>query len=101
LANLDLIRRCQQGDVHGFSGLYVLYGKKALTTAALISGSRGIAEDIVQEAFIQCFNRIKELHDPDRFDPWFYRILVRTGWNMAKKHVQAIPWFESWNRAVM
>jgi RNA polymerase sigma-70 factor (ECF subfamily) len=57
----------------------------------LISGSRGIAEDIVQEAFIQAFSRIKDLHDPARFELWFYRILMRTGWCMAKKQAQAVP----------
>jgi RNA polymerase sigma-70 factor (ECF subfamily) len=91
LVNSDLIKRCQQGDLHSFSELYALYSKKALATAALISGSRGIAQDIVQEAFIQCFDRIKDLHDPERFDPWFYRILVRTGWGMVKKQAHAVP----------
>jgi RNA polymerase sigma-70 factor (ECF subfamily) len=91
LVNLELIRRCQEGDAHAFSELYALYGKKALATTALISGNRGIAEDIVQEAFIQCFSRIKDLHDPARFELWFYRILVRTGWSMAKKQAQAVP----------
>ncbi len=91
MANLELLRRCQQGDAHAFSELYALYGKKALATTALISGNKGIAEDIVQEAFIQAFSRIKDLHDPARFEFWFYRILVRTGWSMVKKQAQVVP----------
>ncbi len=86
----ELIERCQRGDAAGFSQIYSLYGKNALGTAYLISGHKGIAEDIVQETFIQCFLCIKKLQTPEAFDVWFYKILLRTGRRMVKRHNQVI-----------
>ena len=82
----DLIKRCQMGDLGSFSELYHLHRKKALGTAYLISNQKGIAEDIVQESFIECFKKIQTIKNPEAFEAWFYKILVRTGWRMVKNH---------------
>lgn len=82
----NLIKRCQAGDSGSFSELYHLQKKKALGTAYLIANQKGIAEDIVQETFIECFRKIKTLKDPVTFEAWFYKILVRTGWRMVKSN---------------
>lgn len=87
----DLIKSCQQGDLDSFSELYRIHRKKALGTAYLISNQKGIAEDIVQETFIECFKKIKNIKDPQAFEAWLYKILVRTGWRMVKKHNHFIP----------
>lgn len=86
MENTDLIKRCQQGDSNSFSELYHLHRKKALGTAYLISSQKGIAEDIVQESFIECFKKIQTIKNPEAFEAWFYKILVRTGWRMVKNH---------------
>lgn len=91
MENADLIKRCQMGEVSSFSELYQLYKKQALVTAYLIANQKGIAEDIVQESFIECFQKIKTLRDPEAFEAWFYKILVRTGWRMVKKHNHFLP----------
>jgi RNA polymerase sigma-70 factor (ECF subfamily) len=86
LGQSHLIKRCQSGDKQAFEELYQLYCQQALKTAYLISGRRGIAEDIVQEAFIQCFKEIKQLKEPDAFYSWFYKIIIRCGWRMNAKY---------------
>lgn len=91
MENTDLIKGCQLGDANSFSELYQLYKKKALATAYLIANQKGIAEDIVQESFIECFQRIKTLRNPEAFEAWFYKILVRTGWRMVKKYNHFLP----------
>jgi RNA polymerase sigma-70 factor (ECF subfamily) len=84
--NTNLITRCQLGDVSSFSELYRLYSKKALGTAYLIAGQKSLAEDIVHEAFIQCFKSIKNLKNIETFDIWFYKIVTRTGWSVVRKN---------------
>ncbi|TDA67456.1 MAG: RNA polymerase sigma factor [Clostridia bacterium] len=81
----DLIKRCQQGDVDAFGILVERYGAKAIRTAYLITGRRDMAEDIAQEAFIQCYREIKQLRNPEMFQPWFYRILSRLSWRHTAK----------------
>ncbi len=86
MEQLNLVKRCQNGDKQAFEELYHLYSAQALKTAYLISGHRGVAEDIVQEAFIQCYKEIKQLKEPGAFYAWFYKVLLRCGWRMMAKY---------------
>jgi RNA polymerase sigma factor (sigma-70 family) len=88
---INLIKRYQLGDLESFEQLYKIYSKNALGTAYLIAGHKGIAEDIVQEAFFQCYKEIKGLKDPGAFDVWFYKLLIRIAWKMSSKHKAIIP----------
>lgn len=81
----EIILRCQDEDQAAYDELYKASGKKALWTAYLLAGRMSIAEDIVQEAFFQCFRDIKRLKNPELFNIWFNRILLRTCWHMMKK----------------
>ncbi len=90
---VTLIKRCQLGDRESFEQLYRIYSKNAMGTAYLIAGHKGIAEDIVQEAFFQCYREIKKLKEPSAFDVWFYKLLIRLAWKMSAKH-QNIPFIE-------
>jgi RNA polymerase sigma factor (sigma-70 family) len=82
----ELVKRCQTGDKNAFEELYHSTCHQALKTAYLISGRRGVAEDIVQEAFIQCYKEIKRLKEPNAFYAWFYKILIRCSWRMLSKN---------------
>lgn len=87
----DTIRRCQLGEKEAFKELLQSVEKKALSTAYLISGNRGIAEDILQETYLKCFKEIGKLKEAEAFNTWFFKILVRTGWQMCKKQSEIIP----------
>lgn len=79
----NIIKRCQQGDETAYDELYKLTGKKALWTAYLIAGHMDIVEDIIQEAFFECFRCIKKLRKPELFPVWFNRLLIRTSWRIV------------------
>jgi len=72
-----LLKRIQGGDGQAFEVLLEQYSGKALRTAYLITGRKDIIEDAVQEAFVQCYRKIKGLRDPATFETWFYRLLTR------------------------
>lgn len=86
---INLIKRCQQRDEDSFEQLYKIYAAKAFRTAYLLVNKRDIAEDILQEAFFECYRDISRLHKPESFETWFYRILVRISWRMAAKERKA------------
>lgn len=79
----EIIKRCQQEDQTAYDELYSAAGKKALWTVYQLTGKMNIAEDIVQEAFFQCFRNIKKLQKPELFPVWFNSILIRTCWHMV------------------
>jgi RNA polymerase sigma-70 factor (ECF subfamily) len=83
LQEADLIRLCQSGDPEAIELLVKKYSRMAVRTAYMVTGRRDMAEDIAQEAFIQCFQSIKQLKRAEFFKTWFYRVLVRTAWKMA------------------
>lgn len=89
-----LVARMQAGDTAAFDEIFAAYQKTAVRTAALISGDTALAEDIAQEAFVQCILHIGALKDSLRFRPWFYRILTRCAWKVARSAPRA-DWNES------
>src|SRR5262245_58461834 len=56
--------------------------------ARLILRDTDRAEDAVQEALVRCWRDLRTLRDPDRFDAWLNRLLLRTVTDEARKHRQ-------------
>ncbi len=74
-----------QGDESAFDALYHSYSGKLYRMAYVITGNKSDSEDILQETFVKCFLHRRELKEPERFESWLYRILVRTAWRSVKK----------------
>jgi RNA polymerase sigma-70 factor (ECF subfamily) len=72
----NAIRRLKQGDIHGLEWLVMQYQLKALRAAFLITQDKPMAEDIVQEAFINAFAHIDSFDERRPFAPWFMRSVV-------------------------
>ena len=90
-----LVRRLQAGEESAFDELFALYQKQAVRTAALITGDRTLAEDAAQEAFVLCLLHIRELREPSRFRPWFFRTLTRCAWKGMGEKLPAVDWSEA------
>ena len=86
-----LVKRLQQGDRAAFDELYTRYRDDALRTASLITGSRADGEDVVQEAFVQCYQRIAQLRDPARFKSWLWTLLTRAAWKYCRRRGREEP----------
>ncbi len=71
--------------MEAFNTLFNQYSNKAIRTVYLIIGRNDIAEDIVQEAFIKCYEEIKSLKNTEAFQSWFYRLLTRIVWRYCSK----------------
>jgi RNA polymerase sigma-70 factor, ECF subfamily len=72
----DLVARALQGDQEAFAGIVALYSAKMLRTAYLIVEDRDVAEDVVQDAFIQAWHHLPDLREPGALRPWLMRIVV-------------------------
>lgn len=89
------VKRLQTGDDSAFDALFAAYQKQAVRTAALITGEVSLAEDVAQEAFVSCLLHIKDLKEPTRFKPWFFRILTRCAWKAMEQKIPAVDWGEA------
>ena len=68
--------RALQGDQQAFSEIVDQYSTLMLRTASMIVGDRDIAEDVVQDAFIQAWHHLADLRKAGALRPWLMRIVV-------------------------
>ena len=73
----DLVERAMAGDHDAFSELARVSISRLYATARLILRDDGRAEDATQEALVAAWRDLSALRDPDRFDAWLHRLLVR------------------------
>jgi RNA polymerase sigma-70 factor (ECF subfamily) len=78
--------RAQRGDVEAYSTLTAGRVDRLYSTARLIVGNDDRAADAVQDALLNAWLDLRALRDPDRFDAWLRRVLVRTCYAAAKRH---------------
>jgi RNA polymerase sigma-70 factor, ECF subfamily len=67
------IQRLKNGDISGLEFLVTCHQVKALRTAYLITRDIGLAEDVVQDSFIQAHRAIRGFDATRPFEPWFMR----------------------------
>jgi RNA polymerase sigma-70 factor (ECF subfamily) len=72
-----LVRQARQGDRDAFDTLLTEVVDHLYRIARLILRDFDRAEDAVQETLVKCWRDLPSLRDPDRFDAWLNRILVR------------------------
>ena len=82
------IQRLKNGDIGGLEFLVREYQVKAVRTAYLITRDVGLAEDIVQESFLNVYRSIRTFDVMRPFGPWFMRSVV----NAAVKILQKSQW---------
>jgi RNA polymerase sigma factor (sigma-70 family) len=80
----DLVERAQGGDRESFGALVRASIDRLYDAAQLMVRDGDLADDAVQEALIVAWRDLRGLRDPDRFDGWLYRILVRCVYRLAK-----------------
>jgi RNA polymerase sigma-70 factor (ECF subfamily) len=71
-----LVRRTLSGDRSAESLLYRRFAPAVLTMATRLLRSGSAAEDVVHDAFIIAFGRLRQLADPAQFRGWLVTIVV-------------------------
>jgi RNA polymerase sigma-70 factor (ECF subfamily) len=73
----DLVLRASTGDHDAFASLATDAYGRLHRTARLILRREDLASDAVQEALTSAWLHIRAVRDPDRFDAWLNRLVVR------------------------
>jgi RNA polymerase sigma-70 factor, ECF subfamily len=81
----ELVVRAQAGDVDAFSALTAGRTDRLFAVARLILRHDEQAADAVQDALLQAWLDLRGLRDPDRFDAWLHRLLVRACYRGARR----------------
>ncbi len=73
----DLVVRAGTGDHDAFASLATEAYARLHRIARLILRREDLASDAVQDALTSAWLHIRAVRDPDRFDPWLNRLVVR------------------------
>jgi RNA polymerase sigma-70 factor (ECF subfamily) len=81
----DIVERAQGGDHDAFAALAGAAIHRLDAAARLILRDREQARDAVQNALVRAWRDLPTLRDPDRFDAWLHRLLVRACIDEARR----------------
>lgn len=80
-----VVRRFSDGDADAVRDLYEAYGRSVFTVAYRSLGDRGLAEEAVQQTFLQAW-RAAGTFDPERDPgPWLYAIARRVSVDLYRR----------------
>lgn len=74
----DLVIRARGGDRDAFSELAARSLGRLTAVARMILRDEYAAQDAVQDAFIEAWRSLPSLRDPDKYEAWMRRLLVRS-----------------------
>ena len=81
----DLVERAQRGDREAFALLARARADWMFAIAQRMLRDFHRAEDAVQQALVIAWQELPVLRDPDRFEPWLRRLLVRVCYLEARR----------------
>jgi RNA polymerase sigma-70 factor (ECF subfamily) len=93
----DLVEAARRGDRDAFAILAVSRGDRLFGVAHRILREMDRAEDAVQQTLVIAWRELPRLRDPERFDAWVLRLLVRLCYAEARRDrrhfavVRALP----------
>lgn len=89
MATTELVRRARHGDRDAYDVLVTQSIDAMYRVARLILRDYDRASDAVQEALVRCWRDLPQLRDPERFDAWLNRVLLRAVMEEARKRRRA------------
>lgn len=91
IVNAEVVGDAAEGRLEE---LYVRHGPAAQRLAYLLTGDRGLAEDLVQEAFVRVVGRFGHLRVPDAFGSYLRRAIVNLHTSQLRRKRLERAWLE-------
>lgn len=88
LDELELIKGCVDNDVQCQKVLYEKYAPKMMGVSLRYCNSKMEAEDVLQDAFIKVFDKIKTFKGEGSFEGWIRKIVIFTALKSNDKRVR-------------
>ena len=96
-----LIEECRSGSRRAQFRLYELYSKAMFNTACRIMGNREEAEDMLQEAFTDCFRKIGSYRTDSTFGAWLKTIVINRCISRLRKKEAELVYVDDYSRHEM
>ena len=83
--HIHLIEACKLGDRKAQFRLYQLYAKAMYNICIRILGNQALAEDALQEAFVNAFHKLHSFEGRASFGAWLKRIVINKCLSQLKR----------------
>ncbi len=90
VAEMDLVRRAQTGDLAAYDDLVKRYQERIYATVYHMTSNHEDANDLAQDSFIKAFQALKSFKGGSSFYTWLYRIAVNKTINFLKQRKNRI-----------
>ena len=88
----ELVILAREGDHRAYSELVARSIGRLTAAARMILRDEHRAQEAVQDTLVEAWRSLRGLRDPDRFDAWLHRLLVRACHSRSRRE---------WRRAVV
>jgi RNA polymerase sigma-70 factor (sigma-E family) len=88
----------QRAGAQGLEELYLRTAPSAMRLAYFLTGDRGLAEDLVQEAFVRVAGRFRHRRVPDDFAAYLRRTIVNTFTSQLRRRRLERAWLARQHR---
>jgi RNA polymerase sigma-70 factor, ECF subfamily len=81
----DLVEKASKGDQAAFESLVRASAGRLFGIAYRVTRDHALAEDALQQTLVTIWDDLPRLRDPDRFEAWTYRLIVRNVVALSKR----------------
>ncbi len=89
--NPDWLTAVLSGDSEAFTPIVLSVTPRLYALAMRLCGNRAMAEDLVQETFLDGYRKLHLLREPDKVDAWLATILRNKYLNSQVRAITAVP----------
>jgi RNA polymerase sigma factor (sigma-70 family) len=87
-ADLELIRRCSEGEIRAQELLYRRYFSFAMSVAIRYTCDEGEAMEIVNDSYMKVLDNINEFDNYRSFRSWYRRILINSAIDNYRRNIR-------------
>lgn len=88
----ELIEACLRGDTSAYGVLVRRYQDRLYPTLLRLTGQAEDAQDLLQDAFLQAFRKLRRFHGESSFYTWLYRIAVNLALSERRRRRPIVGW---------
>ena len=94
------IQQLKRGNIGGLEFLVHRYQVRAVRASYLITRDVGLAEDVVQDCFLQVYRSIHRFDDTRPFEPWFMQGVVNASVKVLQRSARQVQVGEDTDEAL-
>lgn len=90
MPDIDIIKRCKNGDREAFNELFTEYQTQVVNMAFGMLSNREDALDAAQEVFVRVYKGIGSFKEKSSFSTWLYRITMNVCSDFLRKRQRTL-----------